>query len=900
MKPLKHEYNFFEEYRDDVLADRPVVEQLSILDDEIANKALLPRYIGPVDDVEWSKLESTYHDLFTDFLFDRLDGVTVDVDFDRQVSGFDDFRKDIAELNESVQTAPGGNTTTIAQPVERLLTKELRQLGYDPDELDVAHIQSGGTLYLLELFATALQQEALDETAVFSRLVDVVEQLSDASKREVFESLSYPVLMVDLWKNQREGLECWLDNDCQGILEMATATGKTVAGIAAIAHLCGDLPSYPEQRPQTTDAQISIIAHSNAILSQWEREIRDMLGLSVSSADRSGRPDTLQLATGEIEFHTIHEFLPQHGGPPDYTYDLVICDEAHHYANDGGFGGALDAINRKAMLGLSATIGDEEGVKRPALEERLGEVVYTYGVEDAQRDGVIPDFDWTVHPTELDPAETEEWERTTNRISNLFKRIRRSRQTQRILESISVPFTNLDDLGDFIRAYQTASLELDDEVPDDWENLHLAMQTRSRIRHKSRPKIKDSVDLAANYLADPSNEAKIVMFTMNIDVAEHLGDALESVTDSVFVVHSEVASSTRKKDRIVRERIDQFAASDHGVLIAPKLLDEGIDVPDAEIGINVAGTRTKLQLVQRMGRILRRHEDQRPLFHHFVAVPNEHYLEGIDDKEYVQELNWVRELGAQIGQQPSVAPATTHSRITERDRTRGRELWAEDLLQNQEVETVQGSLNLEEIIEGITPEVAQVLLRAIDTDRTTVSEETWGRVMERLQSELGLPAAELQRLWWLFPVYRERPTELQDILEERLSAADSVDTLEDTRSDAIAEQIAAETSSNDEDRDRLAELLSESSSPTTRPGGDHSEDDDLPEELSQTDVERVRDIVTLAPTKNAVLADEWEFDSHSELHSYLTSTLSEYYTRNSDRYIVPTEEGESLVDELAE
>lgn len=894
-----HEYAFFGEYHEDMLADRPVVEQLSILDDEIGNKALVPRYMGPVDPIEWNKLEAKYNDLFSDFLKERVDSLGTAADPSGQAAKFDRFRTDIAELNDSVQDSPTSTTTTVTRPVERLLTKELRRLGYNPNQLDVDHVQSGGTLYLLELFSTALQQESLEDTAVLSTLFDIVDQLSTSSKRSLFESLSFPVLMVDLWKNQRTGLDRWLDNDRDGILEMATATGKTVAGIAAICHLCGDIPTRPNQLPQTNDARIAIAAHSNAILSQWERELRDLLGLSVSSADRSGQPDTLQLATGEIEFHTIHSLLPRYGGPPDYTYDLVICDEAHHYANEGGFGGALDAINRRAMLGLSATIGDDGGPKRGTLEDRLGPVVYTYDVEEAQRDGVIPEFDWSVHPTELNPDETKEWQETTNRISNLFKRVRGTEQTRRILGTVEVPFGALKDLGDFIRAYQTASLEWDGELPDEWEQLHTAIQARSWIRHKSQPKIEDAVTLAESYLDDPSNGVKAVMFTMNIDIAERLGRALEDVTENVFIVHSQVASSTAKKDRIVRQRIDAFSESDHGVLIAPKLLDEGIDVPDAEIGINVAGTRTKLQLVQRMGRILRKHGDQRPLFHHFVAVPDEHYLEGLDDKEYVQEVHWVRELGAQIGQQPTVEPAGTHSRITDRTRSRGMELWAEDLLENQDIETVQGSINLEEILEGITPDVARVLSDVVDTDQAAVSEDAWEGVMEQLQIRLDLPAAELQRLWWLFPLYRERPGELHELLLERLEGADVAGEEGPTIADDVADRIRTEALDTDGG--------SGGETPPTQPtapgerGGSRGEQlatsrGDTPSGLSEKDIDRIRDIIELAPTKNGELAEQWDFQSGSQVHQYLQSTVSEYYTRNEQRYIVPTTASTELIE----
>ena len=41
-------------------------------------------------------------------------------------------------------------------------------------------------------------------------------------------------------------------------------------------------------------------------------------------------------------------------------------------------------------------------------------------------------------------------------------------------------------------------------------------------------------------------------------------------------------------------------------MAAPRVLDEGIDVPDANLGIVMSASRTRRQMIQRMGRILRR------------------------------------------------------------------------------------------------------------------------------------------------------------------------------------------------------------------------------------------------------------------------------------------------------
>lgn len=44
---------------------------------------------------------------------------------------------------------------------------------------------------------------------------------------------------------------------------------------------------------------------------------------------------------------------------------------------------------------------------------------------------------------------------------------------------------------------------------------------------------------------------------------------------------------------------------------APRILDEGIDVPEADLAVVLAASRSRRQMVQRMGRVLRRKEDGR-------------------------------------------------------------------------------------------------------------------------------------------------------------------------------------------------------------------------------------------------------------------------------------------------
>jgi hypothetical protein len=168
-----------------------------------------------------------------------------------------------------------------------------------------------------------------------------------------------------------------------------------------------------------------------------------------------------------------------------------------------------------------------------------------------------------------------------------------------------------------------------------------------------------------------------------------------------------------------------------------------------------------------MGRVLRRHGDQEPHFHHFIAVPEEDdHIAGLDDKQYVQQRHWVRELGEKIGEQPTIDEANVDEDLLARAEERGTELWAQDLLADLEVETVHGSVRLDEIVEGLTASAVQTLLDTVDYERDAVVESDWETAMTRLREDDTLSPDALQRTWWLFPVYREQPDELETLLRE--------------------------------------------------------------------------------------------------------------------------------------
>src|SRR5699024_5718026 len=66
-------------------------------------------------------------------------------------------------------------------------------------------------------------------------------------------------------------------------------------------------------------------------------------------------------------------------------------------------------------------------------------------------------------------------------------------------------------------------------------------------------------------------------------------------------------------------------------LVAPTVLDEGIDIPQIDLGIVMGGSKSRRQMIQRMGRVLRLKSDGRSAT--FIVVYAENTVEDITQND---------------------------------------------------------------------------------------------------------------------------------------------------------------------------------------------------------------------------------------------------------------------------
>ena len=78
-----------------------------------------------------------------------------------------------------------------------------------------------------------------------------------------------------------------------------------------------------------------------------------------------------------------------------------------------------------------------------------------------------------------------------------------------------------------------------------------------------------------------------------------------------------ITHQTKAKER--RGILERFHSGEYSVVVTSRVLNEGVDVPAANVGIILSGTGSVREHVQRLGRLLRKHGDKQALLYEVVT-----------------------------------------------------------------------------------------------------------------------------------------------------------------------------------------------------------------------------------------------------------------------------------------
>ncbi|QKG93517.1 DEAD/DEAH box helicase family protein [Halorubrum salinarum] len=483
--------------------------------------------------------------------------------------------------------------------------------------------------------------------------------------------LDRPQMVTPLWDHQRRAITNWVANGTTGYVNMATATGKTVLGLAAIAHLFGDLhPTDTADIPAATRsptgrATVLIVAGQDLLLEQWQSEFDEHLNIPRSRTETDSDGDRrIELAWGDIEFRTAQELL---AADPGLHYDLVILDEAHRYSSgrrdSRGWRDLFDDLttNADSVLAMSGSIDDEwlgdSGVK-DALEANLAQCI-EFGITEAREQNVIADFRWDVCYAASNSGDTlsgvaDSTTTLTPAYDTDTHKFTPQELTGDVPATVPDTFETLRDLRSFAQSKDGKDAR---DQSESFDTFATAAFSRRPKRWQLNPPHNTIRQLLTEHVPDRKAVVLVQSYAQADAVSEHLADWFDA--DTVY--------TPAKDEAAPYDTIAAFKQADAGVLVGPgDVLGVGVDLPDAGIAVNLAKGGVNASLIQRIGRILRNPTgDKHAHFYHVVTIPGEAdaRLPGEDGRRLLRRAAEFRALGSRFREHPgfvAVTDTTSH------------------------------------------------------------------------------------------------------------------------------------------------------------------------------------------------------------------------------------------------
>jgi superfamily II DNA or RNA helicase len=427
----------------------------------------------------------------------------------------------------------------------------------------------------------------------------------------------------------------WEGNQGRGIMQVVTGAGKTALALYLYARL------LDRSEQSGHEIQAIVVVPRIELARQWARECRRLLkleGLRLGQyhSELKCRPENQDVLI--ITQDSARRELPK------LRLDrpvLLIADECHRLGAPAA--SRLLGRNFSWTLGLSATPerGGDFGFEQ-ILVPRLGPIVWKYGYKEAVRDGIIARYSVARVKVHFTVDEAAAYEDLTEKV-------------KRLLDGLKGHYPVLYRAPPE-RFWQVMG-DLKQRHPDDerFEMLTAASSERRVIVHFAHQKY-EVVNRLAREVGPPR---KVLCFHERIEAADRLCAVCASAGRSAAVYHSQIPEPTRASN------LERFRQGRADWLIACKSLDEGLDIPAVDTIVIVAGSKAPRQLIQRLGRALRRKGEDRTATVVLVEVA------GVDDAllehEGLAELREAAEdvvemdagdLTAWLRSRPQAAPET--------------------------------------------------------------------------------------------------------------------------------------------------------------------------------------------------------------------------------------------------
>lgn len=397
--------------------------------------------------------------------------------------------------------------------------------------------------------------------------------------------------------------QSWVKNGFKGIFAMATGTGKTITSLNCA------LEEY-RQNPEKI-YHVLILVPTITLVEQWEKEVlsfnfQEVYKIS-SKVNWQSQVTTLISTSKRIpvsfvligtyasfakaKFQSLIKDLPKD--------TIFIADEGHNLASPT-VSSKIKDFRLERRIGLSATpkrIYDPEGTEEmEVFFEDSEPYTFSFSMEKAIGEGILCQYYYYPFIIKLTEDEMSEYIEISNQLAKLYRFGEGKPENENIIERL--------------------------------------LLKRKRIIHKAENKLDTTIEILSQRFQQNGNLKYTFVYVPEGETYEINENGDEPIEENIRLINQytrEIAKIDEKilvnqfisgmsdRDEILR----QFQNGHIDVIASMKCLDEGVDIPRAEVAVFCSSTGNPRQFIQRRGRILRKHpQKNHSVIYDLVVVPD--------------------------------------------------------------------------------------------------------------------------------------------------------------------------------------------------------------------------------------------------------------------------------------
>jgi superfamily II DNA or RNA helicase len=343
---------------------------------------------------------------------------------------------------------------------------------------------------------------------------------------------------------QQRALDNWDKAGKRGCVVLPTGSGKTVIGIKAI---------------EMVNSACLIVVPTIDLMDQWTSVLSKYF-TNVKIGNLGGGSEFVQAITVST-YDSAYIRASNLGN----KFAFIIFDEVHHLAAPG-YRSIAEQMASPFRLGLTATIEREDNLHKE-LPRLVGGIVFQAFNNDLAKAKHLAPYEIERIRVDMTPEEYEEYKRHFGTyqkcLITIGLKMNRPREFRRLI-MIS---------GRSIVARQAVLARN--------KAMDIALNSRSKVEELRK-------------ILSENKGIKTIIFTQHNKLVYDISDR--------FLIPP-ITHKSSKRER--QDTLQGFRDGRYTTIVTSKVLDEGVDVPDAELGIILSGTGSSREFIQRLGRLLR-------------------------------------------------------------------------------------------------------------------------------------------------------------------------------------------------------------------------------------------------------------------------------------------------------